>query len=66
MYCYIKIHWSSSTLKKYLTNLIHIDYLENISSVSYTNITNIEKFYAVSEITLTNMNANLSGTKFKF
>ena len=66
MCCYIKIHWSSSTLKKYLTNLIHIDYLENISSVSYTNITNIEKFYAVSEITLTNMNANLSGTKFKF
>ena len=66
MCCYIKIHWSSSTLKKYLTNLIHIDYFENISSVSYTNITNIEKFYVVSEITLTDINANLIGTKLKF
>ena len=66
MYCCIIIHWSSSTLKKYLTNLIHIDYFENISSVSYTNITNIEKFYVVSEITLTDINANLIGTKLKF
>ena len=66
MYCYIIIHWSSSTLKKYLTILIHIDYFENISSVSYTNITNIEKFYVVSEITLTDINANLIGTKLKF
>lgn len=44
IYCYIKIQ-SSCTLNRYLTHLIHTDYLENIGSLSYANITNVETFY---------------------
>lgn len=48
IYCYIEIR-SSCTLNGYLTHLIHIDYLENIASLSYANITNVETFYAMSK-----------------
>ena len=58
--------YSEPGIKK-LNNGINVTSETTITSpVSYTNITNIEKSYAVSEITLTVMNANLIGTKLKF
>lgn len=52
IYCYIKIPWLSCTLNRYLTHLVHTDYLENIGSLSYINITNAKTFFALLKITL--------------
>lgn len=47
-----KFHWSFCTLHRYLTHLVHTDYLENIGSPSYVNIINAETYFALSKITL--------------